>query len=420
MNETNLSRDTSDNGGQYSAGFLFILPIVFVIIFIGNLLLLVAIKLFRVRRVPDLLVGSLAGIDLLNDVGPVLMSMIVFQIDRNGFQSLNVSFALCHFYNWISSFLRLSASFIATLMALDCACATLQPIYYRTKVTCDRVAKVIFFLLLSAAFISVLPAMGWGRVYPHRGICSFDFGGSFALLIAILGYIQLAVVLTSFIAVARKMREYEKRLGQLRRGRTLTFQNGRLQAMELKVTQKKRMKDIRENSTYGDSRDEVLNTATRSISTLVEEEQCDKDIDDKCERQSCTGRRAHPRSQHKPRINRHVKESRQFTKILGSAVFLFYVSWMPIIVSITVELATRQHREVLQSLSAQMSLLSSILNPWVYCGLSRPYRRAYIYALRRVGRVCGVAQASQKDIVQIGDASSRFRTSTRRIFPDAR
>ena len=81
--------------------------------------------------------------------------------------------------------------------------------------------------------------------------------------------------------------------------------------------------------------------------------------------------------------------------------------------SITVELATRQHREVLQSLSAQMSLLSSILNPWVYCGLSRPYRRAYIYVLRRVGRVCGVAQASQEDIAQIGDASSRFRTSSK-------
>ena len=99
MNETNISRNTNDSGSRYSTGFLFILPIIFAIILIGNVFLLLAIKLFRVLRVPDLLVGSLAGIDLLNEIGPVLMSIIVFQIDQNGFNSLNISYAFCHFYN---------------------------------------------------------------------------------------------------------------------------------------------------------------------------------------------------------------------------------------------------------------------------------------------------------------------------------
>jgi len=103
----------------------------------------------------------------------------------------------------MSSFLRLSASFTATLMAIDCVFGTLQPLYYRTRVTSVNVAKVIGLFIMSAAFISSWPAMGWGQVCPHRGLCSFDFGGSFALLIAILGYIQLVVVLTSFIAVSK-------------------------------------------------------------------------------------------------------------------------------------------------------------------------------------------------------------------------
>ena len=61
----------------------------------------------------------LAGIDLLDDLlGPVLTSIIIFQNDQNGFKSLNFSYTFCHFFNWISSFLRLSPSFIATLMAL--------------------------------------------------------------------------------------------------------------------------------------------------------------------------------------------------------------------------------------------------------------------------------------------------------------
>ena len=332
MNEiTNSSQDTSDKDTQFSSGFLFILPIIFAVIFIGNTLLVAAIKSFRVRRVPDLLVGSLAGVDLLNVLGPVLMSLIVFHIDHNGFRSMNISYPFCQFYNWMSSFLRLLASFIATLMALDCTCATLQPIYYRTKVTCVKAAQVISCVVLFAAFMSALPAMGWGQVHRHRGICSFDFGGSFALLVAILGYIQLVVVLTSFIAVARKMNEYGNRLGQLRRGRTLTFENGRLQAMEIHVTKEKRVTSTRQNTVQGNSSIEV-NSTTRVISTLVEEEQENKPVNDSCEKQCSAG--THLRSHHRQGVSRHVKESRQFIKILGSAVLLFYVSWLPIIVSV--------------------------------------------------------------------------------------
>lgn len=337
MNETNISQNTGDNDGRYSSGFLFILPVIFTIIFIGNTLLVVAIKSFRTRRVPDFLVGSLSCIDLLNDIGPVLMSMIVFHVDHNGFRSMNISFALCHFYNWMSSFLGLSASFIATLMALDCACATLQPIYYRTKVTCTKAAKVIFCVTLFAAFMSALPAMGWGRVYRHRGICSFDFGGSFALLIAVLGYIQLAVVLTSFIAVARKMKEYGNRLGQLRRGRTLTFENGRLQAIDVTSTREEKRITAGQNTSQRNSSDEI-NPTTRSISTLVEEEHSNNHVGDKSERQSFRSRwTSCPRSPHQQRVSRHVKESRLFVKILGSAVFLFYISWLPIIVSVSLD-----------------------------------------------------------------------------------
>ena len=107
--ETKISKNRKDYGSRYSTGLFFILPIIFAIMLIGNVLL-IAIKLFRVLRFRDLLVGSLAGIDLLNDIGLVLMSVIIFQIDRNVFKSLNIKCAFCHFCNWISSFLRLSSS----------------------------------------------------------------------------------------------------------------------------------------------------------------------------------------------------------------------------------------------------------------------------------------------------------------------
>ena len=88
MDKGNYSLSTKDNDNQYGAGFLSILPLFFGIILLGNGLLILAIKSFGIRRVPDLLVGSLAVIDLLNDLGPVLTSIIVFQIDSDGFRHL--------------------------------------------------------------------------------------------------------------------------------------------------------------------------------------------------------------------------------------------------------------------------------------------------------------------------------------------
>lgn len=58
-------------------------------------------------------------------------------------------------------------------------------------------------------------------------------------------------------------------------------------------------------------------TMTRKISTLPELVQENR-----------------PRSPSKERINSRIRESRQFIKILQSAVFLFYVSWLPIVVCI--------------------------------------------------------------------------------------
>ena len=96
----------------------------------------------------------------------------------------------------------------------------------------------------------------------------FDFGSGFALFIDILGYIQLAVVLTSFIAVSLKMRGYQGRVDRLKRGRTLTLQDGKLQAIEASTQgQDNRIKEMEENCKQGNDN---VPTTTRKISTLPE------------------------------------------------------------------------------------------------------------------------------------------------------
>ena len=59
-------------------------------------------------------------------------------------------------------------------------------------------------------------------------------------------------MLTSFIDVSRKMNEYEKRFGQLRGlDRTqLTFDNGKLQAIEIKPRQEMQIRGVMQNSRW--------------------------------------------------------------------------------------------------------------------------------------------------------------------------
>jgi len=121
------------------------------------------------------------------------------------------------------------------------------------------------------------------------------------------------VVLTSFIAVSLKMRRYQGRLHRLKRGRTLTLQDGKLQAIEASTQgQDNRIKEMEENCKQGN---DDVQTTTRKISTLPE-----------------LAQENHPRSLRKAKISTRIKDSRPFMMILQSAVSLFYVSWLPIVV----------------------------------------------------------------------------------------
>ena len=52
------------------------------------------------------------------------------------------------------------------------------------------------------------------------------------------------------------------------------------------------------------------------------------------------------------------------------------------------ELITQRQNDNLQSLSAQMSIFGSLANPLVYCVMCAPYRRGYVYVIRKACSVC--------------------------------
>ena len=84
-----------------------------------------------------------------------------------------------------------------------------------------------------------------------------------------------------------------------------------METLTVYVGQENLIKETKENCKQGNNEEPTM---TRKIITLPEQG-------------------SYPRGPHKER-SRYLKESRQFRKILQSAVFLIYVCWLPILVRI--------------------------------------------------------------------------------------
>ena len=166
----------------------------------GNGLILAAIGTFKKWSVSDVLIGYLALIDLINGLGPVNISLVMYYEDSGGFRGTGNTGGLCLFYAWSSCCLRLAACFVATSMAVDRFAAIVVPLHYRTRVTTKAVSLGLLVLLIISAVIASLP-LGIENVRTYTPLCSFDFTSPFAASIAGIGYVQLLLVVLCYVSV---------------------------------------------------------------------------------------------------------------------------------------------------------------------------------------------------------------------------
>lgn len=78
-------------------------------------------------------------------------------------------------------------------------------------------------------------------------------------------------------------------------------------------------------------------------------------------------------------IKHFWKESQHFAKIMGVVVLIFYISWLPLAVSINIVLITgntKKSHDILW-ISYNLSLLSSVAIPIAYAVMCKPYREGY-------------------------------------------
>ena len=96
------------------------------------------------------------------------------------------------------------------------------------------------------------------------------------------------------------------------------------------------------------------------------------------------------------------------TKTLTIVLYCFLFQF-----SITMELITQKQNDYLQSLSAQMSIFGSLVNPFVYCIMCAPYRRGYIYVIRKACTVCGCPKPERGTTIPITAAMAPSLQGTR-------
>lgn len=172
------------------------------VIVVGNSLVIGMHHLHRRRHIPDYLILVLAVIDLVNALGPASFSLIMYKVNVHGFLQLKNK-TPCYSYCTAATMLRLSACFIMTMMAIDRAISVDRPLYYRTSLQLRTVKRWTTAAIFIAIIVAFVPVTGVANVIPYQAMCTFDFQGGYAMFLATLGYIQLLVVLVCYIAVVR-------------------------------------------------------------------------------------------------------------------------------------------------------------------------------------------------------------------------
>lgn len=166
---------------------------------LGNLLVLLSLRFQKRWLVTDVLLLSLSTADFVDGSFP--LQLIIFM---NYFIQQKWTAFLCGLYIIIVNSLRFASAGTVTLIAVDRAYMILRPLKYHTKVTVSRIKKAVVFIWLNAVFLACLPFMGVGNSGYEEGKCFYhltDMGKTYAVLILSASFLLLAIALVCCIAI---------------------------------------------------------------------------------------------------------------------------------------------------------------------------------------------------------------------------
>lgn len=303
---------TEINKAPQSPVFGLAIEVVFLWIICGNIIIITVLKLYKPLTIPDILVFSLALADLLN----VLFPAQVLNLIQSHVIKAHWTEPLCIAFTWSTYALRMSSVLTISVISVDRFIAIRKPLYYRSRVMHEIgwVKVVILLLWLFSCLVASLPYMGFG----HRGYenkqCHYqllDLGLGYGIFVEIIGLLQLVLVLYCYIAIKISTGHFMKRQDKFARVQ-----------LDRQISSQATMK--RQPSETGLSKPSQLNGATRDqtgeqngrMSFLL------KRLGTK-RRESST-----------PMLTEGMRHVAKMEKMMAALVFLFYISWLPFLVSL--------------------------------------------------------------------------------------
>ena len=197
---TNGNQATSSETSEIHISVVVVLLVFSVLILAGNLLTIISILKFTKRKNTfSLSIIALSLTEVLNVLGPNGIALYVFFDKDKGFQEL---FTLCRVQAWISVFLRIAASLIITLLALDRVFATALPHFYQKRWKGKLFVLSFFVIWISAAFIATWPLL-WLEGFhvssdSQELFCLFHYNSSFARFLVMFLFCLLVICCFSF------------------------------------------------------------------------------------------------------------------------------------------------------------------------------------------------------------------------------
>ena len=200
-----LKRNTTSISTELQAVILIILQ---VLIEVGNTLtMLIVVRLRKRLLVVDVLIFSLSLVDVMNALTSVTVAILMrFLILRDQ----EIPWQLCQAQGWCIVAFGMMSVCIISMICFDRFVAIVKPFWHLRQMTCTR---TVVFIPLFSCLTASLPVFGWdsyGRL-EWLALCLFNYRSSYAIFIAVIGYIQLSFVLVSSVAVVYSLSRFSKR-----------------------------------------------------------------------------------------------------------------------------------------------------------------------------------------------------------------
>ncbi len=305
LNTTSLTSNSSISEATGSTAFGLVVELLCVWTLLGNLVIILVLSLYKPLSIPDILVFSLALSDLLNAIYPAqVLNMIPNLLKTTWTEGLCVSFTVSAYW------LRISSVLTVTVISIDRLIAVQKPLVYRSRVMHEvNSAKILISVLWAVScLLASLPFVGFGHSGFHNNHCHYqllDLGLPYGILMEIIGLLQLAIVLYCYIAIKISTGNFMKRQDEFRHAQL---------ARTVSSTPSIEQDGVDSNARQGYRKSlsvENHSQLRRMRSWTWRAQGSKRDLE----------------------LTDGMKQVAKMEKLMATLVFLFYLSWLPFLVS---------------------------------------------------------------------------------------